>query len=152
METNKTFHPSPANLLSIQQAALSVHSKHCCTQAASHWISIPVTLVFPFFAWFSLYRIEGKIGVGNMVPDIKFSSSPSLMWLFEMQENRNWRGYVHQCVENCSHGQPYYKCLFVYHLDCSIEYLYPRPCLWYVQPGTKTFLHAATHLSPFIKR
>lgn len=87
METNKTFHTSPANLLSIRQAALGVRSKCCSTQAASHWISIPVTLIFPFFAWFSFYRTKGKFGAGNLVPDIKFSSSPSLRWLFETQEN-----------------------------------------------------------------
>jgi len=79
METNKTFHISPANLLSIQQAVLGVCSKHFCAQASSRWISIPAALFIPFFAWFSPYRTKGKIGAGNLVPDTKFNSSPSLM-------------------------------------------------------------------------
>lgn len=61
---------------------------------------------------------------------------------------------MHLCAQNChgSHGLLYYKCLFVCHLDCSIAYLYPRSCLLYVQPATKTFQHPATNLSAYIKR
>lgn len=35
---------------------------------------------------------------------------------------------------------------------CSIEYLHTMPCLWCMQPATKTFLHHITNMSPFIKK